>query len=117
MLRKWNLLDRILEISEISSAEFKKIEDEECGKILSLSGSKLFKYAEYVTSSGSINRSFGWYYFMFCEIRFKNHDNSDAEAMIKSIGMNGAMCYYVPQRIHSHIMSRRLPVFNYSGAS
>ena len=85
MLRKWNLLDRILKISEISSAEFKKIEDEECRKISSLSGSKLFKYAEYVTSSGPINQSFGRYYFMFCEIKFKNRDNSGAEAMIKTI--------------------------------
>ena len=85
MQRRWNLLDRILRIENISSAEFKKIEDEECRKISSLSGSKLFKYAENVTSSGSINRSFGWYYFMFCEIKFKNHDNSGAEAMIKAI--------------------------------
>lgn len=70
----------------MSSVELKKIKDDECRKILSLSGSKLFKYAEHVTSSSPINRSFGFYYFLLCRLKSKQrHDNSGAEAMVKTL--------------------------------
>ena len=71
----------------MSPVEFKNIEDDECRKIRSLSGSKLFKYAEHVTNSSlPINRSFGFYYFLFCRLKSKQrHDNSGAEAMVKTL--------------------------------
>lgn len=84
MRKPWNPLGPLEQKSWVRwSVEFKNIEDEECRKILSLSGSKLFKYVEYVTSSSPINRSFGFYYLVLCRIKSKN--NSDAEAMVKTI--------------------------------
>ena len=95
MIRTWNPLDRMKggmwSDTRISLTEMKKIEGEECQKILSLCGSKLFKYAEYVTSSSpvlwsdKINRSFGIHYFWLCGLSKNRWSNSDAEAMVKTM--------------------------------
>ena len=110
MLRNWNPLDRMKGgfRSEIPNpnfqSEIKKIEDEECRKIQSLSGFKLFKYAEYVKTSSPINRSFGFYYFMFCRFSKNRWTNSDAEAMVKTIK---SILLCLRSRLQGMILTRR----------